>query len=190
MDGTAVTKGRPATYQQILDLPEHLVGELMDDELIAHPRPFLAHAVILRRLGQELDPFDRRSATPGGWLLCFEPEIHLGSHIVVPDMAGWRLERLPKVPKNRHPTVAPDWVCEVLSEGTARYDRLRKPRIYGRHGVAWYWLIDPKERSLEVIALAADRWTTMAVFEEAEEVVAPPFEAVRFPLSALWPVEE
>jgi len=48
-------------------------------------------------------------------------------------------------------SLAPDWVCEVLSPSTARWDRVKKVPVYARYGVDWVWLVDPVARTLEVL---------------------------------------
>jgi Uma2 family endonuclease len=126
-----------ATYEDVLNAPEHKVAEILDGELVLSPRPALRHSRAASRLGTLLgNPFDRGRGGPGGWTLLYEPDLHLGEHVIVPDMGGWRLERLPSVPDAPWLDLAPDWVCEVLSPSTARIDRGRKLRIYAAAGVA------------------------------------------------------
>ena len=99
-----------ATYADIEALPDHLVGEILDGELHASPRPGLRHAVAATRLtGRLSPPFDDGLGGPGGWWILIEPELHLGEDIVVPDLAGWRRERLPEIPDAPHLELAPDW---------------------------------------------------------------------------------
>ncbi len=115
-----------------------------------------------------------------------EPELHLGPDIVVPDLAGWRRETLPQLPKTAWIETRPDWVCEVLSPSTARLDRGAKREIYAREGVGHLWLLDPVERYLEVFALSAGFWLLMATISDGDAVSAAPFEAISFPLSNLF----
>src|SRR5439155_873756 len=106
-------------------------------------------------------PFDRPPgdpAAPGGWWLLFEPELHQGSDVIVPDYAGWRRARMPVLPNVAAFEVAPDWVCEVVSPSTGAIDRGRKMRIYAREQVGHLWLIDPIARTLEVYRLEDARW--------------------------------
>ncbi len=113
-----------ATYEDLFDLPENLVGEIIYGQLITHPRPAPKHAVTSSAIGDELvSPFQKGRGGPGGWWILDEPELHLRPHILVPDLAGWRRERLPVIPDTAFFTLPPDWVCEVLSPGTARTDR-------------------------------------------------------------------
>ena len=153
---TAKGKG-PATYADIQALPEHLVGEILDGELIVSPRPASPHAVAASRLMIELGgPFDRGRGGPGGWTILTEPELHFGPQVMVPDLAGWRRERMPQVPDVPFFELEPDWVCEVLSPSTARIDRSRKMRHYARARVQHVWLVDPLATTLEVFRLDGD----------------------------------
>ena len=178
----------PATYQDVLDAPPHLVAELVGGALYLHPRPAFPHALAGSSLGVELGgPFQKGRGGPGGWWIIDEPELHLGPDVLVPDLAGWRRERMPTFPDAPWSDLAPDWLCEVLSPGTRRLDLTDKRRIYADHGVAHLWLIDPKPRTFEAFALQGGRWVLIAALKDDDEVSVPPFEAIAFPLSALWP---
>ncbi|MDG4598063.1 MAG: Uma2 family endonuclease [Candidatus Contendobacter sp.] len=176
-----------ATYEDLFDLPENLVGEIIHGQLITHPRPAPKHAVASSAIGDELvGPFQKGRGGPGGWWILDEPELHLGPHILVPDLAGWRRERLPTMPDTAFFTLPPDWVCEVLSPGTARTDRADKMPIYAAQGIPFLWLIDPAPRTLEVFVLREGRWSLEHVYQQDDEVRAVPFEAIAFPLADLW----
>jgi Uma2 family endonuclease len=178
---------RPATYDDLLALPEHVVGEIIGGDLIVSPRPAPRHAVATSVLGGELGPpYHGGRGGPGGWWILFEPELHLGDDVLVPDLAGWRRERLPVVPETPYFTLPPDWVCEVLSPGTARLDRQRKLAVYAREGVTHAWLLDPLERTLEVLRLDGHQWVIVGVHANDEEIRAEPFEATSLPLARLW----
>jgi Uma2 family endonuclease len=183
--GNAVPK--PATYEDLLQVPEHLIAEILNGELHTQPRPAPRHARAASALGGKLsDPFDIGHGGPGGWWILDEPEVHLGDHVIVPDIAGWRRERLPTLPDTAWIDLAPDWVCEILSPGTAKTDRAVKMPIYATHQVQWLWLIDPALRTLESFALRDNRWTLEATLRDSDSVALPPFEAVPFPLADLW----
>jgi Uma2 family endonuclease len=179
---------RPATYQDLLRVPDHLVAEIADGELHTSPRPGLRHAIGASELGGELvAAFSRGRGGPGGWWILDEPELHLGPDILVPDLAGWRRERFPAVSNETlYCTVAPDWVCEVLSPSTYRLDRIKKLRIYGREGVAFAWLLHPGERTLEVLRLESGRWSIVATHADDAIVRAEPFQAIEIDLLPLW----
>ncbi len=180
-----------ATYQDLFDLPEHLVGEIIHGQLHTHPRPAPRHALATSSVGDELlSPFQKGRGGPGGWWILFEPELHLDGHILVPDLAGWRRERLPTIPDKAYFELAPDWVCEVLSPGTARLDRVAKMPIYAEQEVSWLWLIDPDLRTLEVYELVAGRWQLDHTYEGNDAVRAKPFDAIEFSLGLLWPEPE
>ena len=179
--------GRPATYADLRRVPDHLVAEIVDGELYATPRPALRHALAGSSLGDELvSPFQKGRGGPGGWWILFEPELHFASDVLVPDLAGWRRERLPVVPDEAFLTLAPDWVAEILSPSTARLDRVQKLAVYAREHVAHVWLLDPGTRILEVLALEEARWVIQATFGQDERVRAVPFDAVEIDLAQLW----
>jgi Uma2 family endonuclease len=176
-----------ATYEDVLNAPENKVAEILDGELVLSPRPAPRHAVAHTALiGALHGPFDQGAGGPGGWWILLEPELHLGEQVVVPDLAGWRRERLPVIPDEAFLSLAPDWVCEVLSPSTERFDRSRKLRIYAEAGVAQAWLVKPTDRTLEVLRLREGAWTIVGVWEDAATVRAGPFEAVELELGRLW----
>ena len=176
-----------ATYDDVLAAPENRVAEILDGELVLSPRPGLAHAETAAALTTDLKgPFDRGRGGPGGWRILAEPELHLGDHVIVPDLAGWRRERLPSLPDRPWLELAPDWVCEVLSPSTERIDRGHKLRIYGEAGVGHAWLVNPIERTLEVLRLREAVWTIVAVLTGDEPVRAEPFDALPLALGDLW----
>lgn len=181
---------RPATYADLQALPAHIVAEIVDGVLETHPRPRPRHARAATRLGAGLiDPYERGRGGPGGWIFLIEPELHLGVDVIVPDMAGWRAERLASEPDDAFITVAPDWVCEILSPSTARLDRGPKRRIYARAGVGHLWLFDPVQGELEAFALAGEGWLLLAMIQRGEEIRVAPFDAIGFPLDDLLPFD-
>ena len=156
---------RKATYQDVLDAPAHLTAEIIGGELRLSPRPAGPHTAAASSLGYLIGPpFDHGIDGPGGWIVLVKPELHLGSDIVVPDLAGWRRDRLPMVPHDPFFTLAPDWVCEVLSPSTEVTDRSAKLPIYAAAGVGHAWLVDPVQRMLEVMRLHEDKWLLLAVY--------------------------
>ena len=179
---------RPATYQDILDAPEHMVAEIVDGTLYTHPRPAPRHALAGSALGDELvSPFQKGRGGPGGWWILDEPEIHLGDDVVVPDLAGWRRERMPRPPEGIYPTIRPDWACEILSPSTRRLDLTRKRALYAREGVPYLWFVDPDARTLEAFELREGQWLLIASLAGDAPVSVPPFDAVTFSLGGLWP---
>ena len=177
---------RYATYEDLFDLPENVVGEIIAGELHTHPRPAPAHARASSALGIKVgSPFDQGGG-PGGWWILDEPELHLGSDILVPDLAGWRRARLPTLPKTAWFEVAPDWACEVLSPATARTDRVLKLPRYAAAGVAHCWLIDPDDRTLEAYANQDGRWLLLGTWGSTDQAAIDPFAAVTIDLSGLW----
>jgi hypothetical protein len=182
---------RPATYQDVLDAPPNMIAEIIRGALHLQPRPATPHAFAGSALGVKIGgPFQFDGDGPGGWWIVDEPELHLGEEIVVPDIAGWRRERMPRFPRTAYVTLAPDWVCEILSPSTRALDVGPKRAIYREHGVGWLWLVDPEARSLEAFALRDGAWSEIGTLTGDDTVSIPPFDATRFPLAALWPDDE
>ena len=181
---------QPATYQDILALPDYVNGEIVDGELFVSPRPGPKHTVASSTLGIDLGgPFQRGRGGPGGWWILDEPELHLGGDVLVPDLAGWRRERMPHTPASAWFDLAPDWVCEVLSPSTAILDRTRKLPVYARERVSWLWLIDPRNRTLEVLRLEGESWLVAGSYGGDQKAHLPPFDAIELELEALWDEE-
>lgn len=180
-----------ATYADLLKVPEHLVAEIVDGALVTSPRPAPPHALASSALGSDLfGRFHRGgSGEPGGWWILDEPELHLGDDILVPDIAGWRRERLPRLPQAAFFELAPDWVCEIVSPASARLDRVCKADIYAREKVAHLWLIDPLAQTLEAFRLEGGHWVRVAAHAGTARVRVPPFEAVELDMQPWW-IEE
>jgi Uma2 family endonuclease len=178
---------KDATYADLCAVPDNLVAEILGGELYASPRPASPHAraagALFRTLG---GPFEDGHNGPGGWWFLVEPELHFGADVLVPDIAGWRRERMPRIPNVAHFTLAPDWLCEVLSLSTRAIDRRKKLPIYAREGVGNAWLIDPLQQTLEVLRLESQRWSLVAKHEADAKVRAEPFDAIELVLRALW----
>jgi Uma2 family endonuclease len=179
---------RQATYDDLRAVPRHLVAEIIGGTLRTHPRPAPRHAHASSRLGARLNRyFDEGDGGPGGWWILDEPELHFTSgDIVVPDIAGWRVERMPELPVTAYFDVVPDWVCEVLSPSTAAEDRADKMPVYADAGVRFAWLIDPLLRTLEAFELESGRWFLRATYRDDALVRAAPFESMELTLDALW----
>jgi len=170
-----------------MKVPETMVAEIVDGELHASPRPAPRHANAGAVVGGRLVPaFHEGRGGPGGWWILYEPELHFGRNVVVPDWAGWRRDRMPRLPDTAYFPIAPDWVCEVLSPSTASLDRAKKLAIYAREAVRHAWLIDPLARTLEVLCLESGRWTILATYAGADVVRAEPFTDIDIELQALW----
>ena len=179
---------RRATYQDVLDAPAHQVAEIVDGVLQTHPRPAMPHARASSVLGGKIGgPFDYDAGGPGGWWTIDEPELHLGEDILVPDVAGWRRERMPEYPDTAYVTLAPDWVCEVLSASTRRLDLQGKRPIYAREEVRHLWLVDPTDRTLEAFELREGEWVLIAAAKDDDPISIRPFDAITFSLGDLWP---
>lgn len=179
-----------ASYQDLFDLPDNVVGEIIEGELYTSPRPASPHARAMAAITSDLfgtfdGPPDDRGAV-GGWWILSEPELHLGADVLVPDLAGWKREHMPQMQPVAYFQLAPDWVCEVSSPSTAALDRNHKLRVYAREDIPHCWIVDPLAKTLEIFRLAAGVWTLVAEHAGNARVRADPFGAVELELSRWW----
>lgn len=180
---------RRADYDDLQAVPRHLVAELIEGVLYTQPRPASPHAYATSGLGSDLvNPFQRGRGGPGGWFILDEPEIHFGPSpdVVVPDLAGWRCQRMPQVPDTPHFELTPDWLCEAISPSTAAHDRTTKLDVYLRERVPFIWFLDPRARTLEVLGLDGVSYRIIATYAADRKVRAEPFNAIELDLSLLW----
>ena len=180
-----------ATYEDVLNSPADMTAEILDGDLHLMPRPRRSHLRNASGLGAFLfGAFQVGAGGPGGWTILHEPEIHLGSDpdIVVPDLGGWREGRLVDREDVDEPFIAvvPDWVCEILSPGTQRIDRMKKVPIYAREKVGHVWLVDSREMTVEVFRHDGQRYSLVGTFGGDDAVRAEPFEAAEIPPAFLW----
>lgn len=181
---------RKATYDDLCKVPEPFVAEIVDGELFTSPRPAIRHALAASAIGSPI--FDRFHGPPGdperpgGWWILFEPELHLAEDVLVPDVAGWRRERLPSLPDVVGVTIAPDWVCEVVSPSTGTLDRRRKMPIYAREGIAHLWLVESLRTTVEVYRLENGAWVGAGTHTGAIRARIAPFEALELDLARWW----
>jgi Uma2 family endonuclease len=180
---------RRATYEDVLRAPENLTAEVLDGELHLTPRPARAHLMSASGLGSFLfGAFHVGAGGPGGWTIIDQPELHLGPDIVVPDIGGWReggLVHRADVDE-AFITVVPDWVCEILSPGTLRVDRMKKMPIFARERVGHVWLVDPRARTVEVFRHAGEGYVLVGTLGGDDGLTAEPFEAATIPPAFLW----
>jgi hypothetical protein len=195
--GHPAERARRATYADLEAVPPTKVAELIRGVLHVMPRPAPRHARSSSALTMKIGgPFDLGEGGPGGWWILDEPELHFPDphpeepgdiEALVPDIAGWRRTRMPELPETAYFALAPDWVCEVLSQSTEAVDRDEKMPIYAREGVVHAWLVDPIARTLEAYTLGPDRrWSQPEIHEGRARVRLPPFDAIELDLSALW----
>ena len=183
------TAQKYSLYDQLIALPETLTGEILNGQLHTQPRPSGPHALAGSSLGYELfGPFQKGRGGPGGWWIIDEPEIHfiLDTEVTVPDLAGWKRERMPVIPSGHRFEVVPDWVCEIVSPSTESKDREIKMPLYAKYGVQYAWLINPATRTLEAFELQDGTWTDLGNFSGDDLVAVAPFDAITIALSNLW----
>jgi Uma2 family endonuclease len=192
-ESESTERNAPSVEAAFQAAPEEMVAEILDGELHLSPRPARPHANVASNLGILIGgPFKLGRGGPGGWVILYEPELHLGSRPdkLVPDLAGWRRERLPRAVGGddapAHYALAPDWACEILSERTRSRDKGQKMRIYAREGVRNLWLVEPLARTLEIFRLAGSEWLLVHSFAGEARVRAEPFEAIELELASVW----
>lgn len=178
---------KKATYQDLFSIPENMTGEIINGELLVTPRPSRKHGYTATVLSGELEPsYHRGRGGPGGWIFIIEPELGLGEDILVPDLAGWKRERFPVIEETNYITVAPNWVCEVLSPSTFRLDKIRKMPLYAQNGVEHLWFVDPATLTLDAFRLEAGLWVVLGSYGENDQVRVEPFQEIEINLSDLW----
>ncbi len=174
-------------FDQWLELPETVIGEIIDSELHVSPRPSPSQASANSVLGIEIGgPFHLGRGGPGGWWILDEPEVHIDSNITVPDMAGWKRSRMPQLPTELYFSSVPDWICEILSPSTAVFDRVKKMPLYAQQGVKHIWLVDVRVKTLEVYENQNGKWLLLRSYSNNDMIRAVPFELIEFNLASLW----
>lgn len=180
---------RLATYADLQAVPPHLVAEIVNGELYTQARPAAPHANACTELAAWARwQFKRGHGGRAGWWILTEPELHFATDVCVPDIAGWRKERLPSMPRDAYFTLAPDWICEVLSASTESFDRKQKMTVYAREGIRHAWLLNPLERYLEAFELSGGRWMRAGIYANEDCARIAPFEDVELDLAELWVV--
>ncbi len=181
------------TYEDILALPEGITGEIIDGQLYTSPRPSPIHQRAMIGISSPLQQKYGGGSGGGkkGWIFLTEPQLHLALQDIVPDVAGWKIEKLPDVPQKvfGEPliTITPDWVCEILSPSSGRRDRVLKRKIYWELKVGYYWIIDPLNQTLEAYKYErSSKWTEVGVYGGEEKAKVEPFDDIEFDLSTLW----
>lgn len=177
-----------ATYEDLVALPAEVTAELLGGELVVQPSALFEHSEAQFGLGEQLrGPFHRGRGGPGGWWILGEIDVRFTAHDVVrPDVVGWRRERLVSPQGQRPIEVVPDWICEVLSPTGVQRDRVTKRQLYARHGVPFYWLVDPAAGILEAFVLERGRWVVSGTYDRTAIARVPPFEAIELVVGDLF----
>ncbi|MBF0474900.1 MAG: Uma2 family endonuclease [Deltaproteobacteria bacterium] len=177
-----------ATYEDLYSIPENMTGEIIEGELIVTPRPSKKHAyassVLDKTIGTPYQIGGRGG--PGGWIFLMDQEIKLDENIVVPALAAWRRERFPVLEETNWISVAPNWVCEILSPSTFRHDKVKKMPLYARHAVEHIWLIDPVAMTMDAFRLESGRWVLLGSYADQGKVRVEPFQEIELDLADLW----
>lgn len=189
MAAPAKRREPPATLDDLLALPEDgRRHELIEGAIVERGAASGKHGRAQRRLSGWIDPFDRRPGGPGpgGWWFATEVDVFFdAANTLRPDVVGWRRERVPKQPEEAVTSIRPDWVCEILSTNR-RSDLVAKKRVYQRHAVPHYWILDPEEQTLTVHRWSVDGYVEVLIGERGEVVRAEPFEALEIEIGLLF----
>jgi len=182
-----------ATVDDLLMIPEgRRHHEIVDGTLVEKEAASGRHGGAQVRLSRKLGPYDRRSGgtLPGGWWFASEVEVQLAPEDVFrPDVAGWRRERMEKLPSEVPILIRPDWVCEILSTNR-RNDLIKKKRAHHRHAVAHYWLLDPDLETLTVNRWHMDGYVEILLADRDERVRAEPFDGMEICVGMLFGDDE
>jgi Uma2 family endonuclease len=173
----AVSRSFDELYREIQALPEGSRGEILEpgELYVTMGRPGKSHRRAARLLQDDLRGIDA-NVGGGGWWIEIEAEVRFGARLCDPDLAGWRVERVPEIPEENPIEIVPDWCCEVLSPTTARDDRKKKLPLYVREGVAHVWIVDPEARLIEVFVPVDGKPTLIASASDEEAIRIPPFD--------------
>jgi Uma2 family endonuclease len=189
MVASAPELARRATLADFLAIPEEQRRrlELVDGSIVERGAASGAHGAVQRKVSAYIDPYDRRPGgrAPGGWWFATEVDVYFDeSNTLRPDVAGWRRDRVPARPLDIPVMVRPDWVCEVLSTNK-RNDLVKKKRVYHRHQVPHYWIIDPEQETLTVHKWGQEGYVEIVVAERGETVRAEPFDVLPLQVGVL-----
>ncbi|HLM73043.1 MAG TPA: Uma2 family endonuclease [Polyangiaceae bacterium] len=164
-------------YEQIRALPEHLTGEILEPGVLrTMSRPGKRHRRAAMACMHHLSRFNANIGGSGWWIEVEAEVLFPGPRLVVPDLCGFRVERVPELPDENPLTILPDWCCEILSPSTARDDVTKKLPLYASTGVPWCWIVDPMRRLIEVFETVSGRPALTAAAKDDERVVLPPFD--------------
>ncbi|MDP3898611.1 MAG: Uma2 family endonuclease [Mesorhizobium sp.] len=181
----------PAIYADLEVASPYLVAEIIDGVLVTRHHGYAAPAMVRTMLAHSLCDARQTPSNPNTlWQVLTLPEIHLGSDVVVPELAAWSVDRLPFLP-DEHVTIAPDWVCELTSADPAGNPALsKKTDLFRRVGVRHLWQVDLRPLSLEAFENDGDQWLKIGDWTSDDIVRAPPFDAISFSLAELWPLDK
>ena len=193
MTARAPTAAAPATLADLLAIPEETRRhELIEGAIEDKGAATGEHGAAQNKLSVFTGPFGRRPGGrwPGGWWFATEVDVYFDpANTFRPDMAGWRRDRVPAAPRGIPIMARSDWVCEILSTNR-RNDLVKKKRVYHRHGVPHYWIIDPVEETLSVDRWSPDGYVEILAAERGDRVRAEPFDAIELQVGIFFGDDE
>jgi Uma2 family endonuclease len=159
------------TYEDLLRLPDDGKRyEIIEGMLYEMPSPLLAHAQVIANLIAALLPVVARLG--GRWFTApldvFIPggnPVQPDVIVILPDGAARTVRRGVQGP--------PDLAIEVLSPSNRGHDRLTKRALYARAGVREYWIVDPENRSIDILTLHLDAFHRIQTASAADRLESP-----------------
>ncbi|WP_394835203.1 Uma2 family endonuclease [Pendulispora rubella] len=185
---TAGRRTHGATWADIADRPEEDRLEIVGGEVVQKAAPTWEHGDAQTTVIEIFKgPYQRGRGGPGGWWIGAEIDIELETQEMYrPDLAGWRKDRVPKMPPGRPVRIRPDWVAEVLSKSNAHRDLHEKLFGYHRAGVSHYWIIDIEHQVLMVHRWGHEGYFVALTAGRGQKVRAEPFDEVELEVALLF----
>ncbi|MGQ0605275.1 MAG: Uma2 family endonuclease [Anaerolineales bacterium] len=158
--------------------------ELLEGELIEMVSPTSRHQRILQRLFRSLDYYC--VVNRAGEVFVAPLDVILAPNVVVqPDLLFISEARRAQLIHERIHG-APDLIVEILSPTSSGRDLHQKRRLYARHGVAEYWIVDPDDGTIEVQRLTGNLYSTVALFEPGQSLVSTLFPGLAIELALVF----
>lgn len=174
------------TYEMYREMPEDSGRfELLDGVLeLMSPGPSATH----QSIGRELE-FKLMQSCRSDYVIFYAPlDVILSqTNVLQPDLMMIHRSRL-HIVTDRGVEGAPDLVVEIMSPGSRKRDKVLKMRMYARHGVPEYWIVDAVSRTLEQYRMndGGEHYILQALFEGDDVVTSDKLPCVSFVVSDIF----
>jgi len=180
----AIPEKKRYTYEDYAKLPEGAPYQLIGGELIMTPAPTPYHQRISSKLGYFLCDFIFKRNL--GEVFNAPIDVYFEeTETYQPDIIFISKERLDII-KETKIEGAPDLVIEILSPATAYYDLRKKFKIYEKHGVKEYWIVDPEEKSIEIYQNQEGKFKLIQMAKEKDTVNSSLFKDFELNLEKIF----